>query len=46
MDTIFIWNIIEDVESGVFEIEKGHEIIWDKTGCPYIITKGKVIFAL
>ena len=32
LDMIIIWNLYEDVEAAVFEIEKSYEIIWDKWG--------------
>ena len=38
VDTIFIWNLESDVESGVFEIEGEYEILWDRFGNPYIVS--------
>ena len=39
-----IWDAIENIEYKMYDVDNPYEILWDKTGDPYIITQRLVYF--
>jgi hypothetical protein len=37
IDCIIIWNIKTNSEKFAIDVSKNYEILWDKSGYPYII---------
>ena len=44
-DSIALWDIKNNCEIQVFDVPRSYELLWDKQGNPYILTKDKIIFA-
>jgi len=42
-DTVYYWDLAQELEIEAFDVEKNHDIVWDNRGCPQIVTDQNVI---
>jgi len=44
MDSLYTWNLQENIEEEGWDIGKNYEVLWDYVGSLYIIDSQKVYF--